>query len=337
MCSKSESGFALITCMLISLILITIGMSFTYRARQKLQVAQQLKDRLQADLRTWSAYQQVLYELSTSVFFQSGAQTGPLDKNYSAAHPALEALAPGGVVSSGPTSSGLTPSGLGLVQPNKPPVNFYGEKVAWGEGVTVALKDTAGMVPLIGGDESLLRKLLEYHKVAPAQIERILDSLEDWQDSDELKRLNGAESWQYKMMNAGYMPRNSFCQTLDELLLVWGMTPEILNALRPDLTFFGGATFNLMNASPTLLRAFYYPNTALADTLLEARSKGILTDDFSGTAAASGVEGDFSSWPSTRTQISVEGKYGGSTSRMTVLCNRTETLKAPFQVELWKK
>lgn len=320
--SAPESGFALVICMLIALIIITIGMSFTYRVKQKLRVAQQMKDRLQADLRTWSAYQQVLYELSTSLFLGSHFPAGSFDENSFLANPATKAM---------------TPAGLGAVEPTRPVINFHGEKVTWDEGVTVTLQDTAGKVPLLGDDPVLLRRLLEYHQVPSDQVNRIIDSLEDWQDADDLKRLNGAESWQYKIMGVNYVPRNYTCQTMDELLLTWGMTREILDLVRPDMVYFSGGVFNYMNASATLIRASFYPNLSFADKILEARSKGILTSQFLTQGLGLGLDEESSPYPGRRVEISVEGRYGGSISRMTVLLNRTATMKAPFQVESWKR
>src|SRR5262245_47856245 len=50
----------------------------------------------------------------------------------------------------------------------------------------------------------------------------------DWIDADDTPRANGAESDYYSTMNPPYRPRNGPLQTLEELLFVRGVTPDLL-------------------------------------------------------------------------------------------------------------
>lgn len=52
----------------------------------------------------------------------------------------------------------------------------------------------------------------------------LVDAIIDWVDADDNPRANGAESSSYQT----YLPRNGPLNSLDELLLVQGMTPDIL-------------------------------------------------------------------------------------------------------------
>ena len=70
--------------------------------------------------------------------------------------------------------------------------------------------------------------LLVNYGLSGEQAETIADSVLDWKDADELHRLNGAESDYYMSMTDSYKSKNSNFDTLEELLLVKGMTPEIL-------------------------------------------------------------------------------------------------------------
>jgi type II secretion system (T2SS) protein K len=54
------------------------------------------------------------------------------------------------------------------------------------------------------------------------------DSILDWIDPDENPRPNGAESQYYSGLNPPYNCKNYYLDTVDELLLVQGMTPQIL-------------------------------------------------------------------------------------------------------------
>jgi len=70
--------------------------------------------------------------------------------------------------------------------------------------------------------------LLVNYGLSGEQAETIADSVLDWKDSDELHRLNGAESDYYMSLPEPYKSKNKNYDTIEELLLVKGITPEIL-------------------------------------------------------------------------------------------------------------
>jgi type II secretory pathway component PulK len=89
----------------------------------------------------------------------------------------------------------------------------------------------------------------------------IIASIQDWRDSNEEHRLNGAESDYYQGLPTPYRSKNADFDTVDELLQVRGITREILYG-RPDspglieyLTVWGAEGVNVNTASPVVLRA----------------------------------------------------------------------------------
>lgn len=62
----------------------------------------------------------------------------------------------------------------------------------------------------------------------PGMTEYIADSMLDWIDTDDTIRLYGAESEYYENLSPPYEAKNGPLETLDELLLVQGVTPELL-------------------------------------------------------------------------------------------------------------
>ncbi len=56
----------------------------------------------------------------------------------------------------------------------------------------------------------------------------IADSILDWMDADDTKNPYGAESEDYQQMNPPYKAKNGPFETIDELLLVKGVTPTLL-------------------------------------------------------------------------------------------------------------
>ena len=62
----------------------------------------------------------------------------------------------------------------------------------------------------------------------PGMTEEIADSILDWMDEDTEPREYGAEDEYYAALDPPYYPRNGIPDSLDELLLVRGMTPKLL-------------------------------------------------------------------------------------------------------------
>lgn len=62
----------------------------------------------------------------------------------------------------------------------------------------------------------------------PNMTNEIADAMLDWIDSDEVVRQYGAESEYYQTLPQPYKPANGFLTTLDDLLLVRGVTPLLL-------------------------------------------------------------------------------------------------------------
>jgi hypothetical protein len=58
--------------------------------------------------------------------------------------------------------------------------------------------------------------------------EQIVDAILDWRDADSTQGANGAESAYYNGLTPPYNCKNQPFETLEELLYVRGITPEIL-------------------------------------------------------------------------------------------------------------
>lgn len=80
------------------------------------------------------------------------------------------------------------------------------------------LNDTSGII---------LKALLTQMGVEDENADTIVDSILDWKDADDLVRLHGAESDYYMSLSNPYKAKNANFDTLEELLLVKGVTYEI--------------------------------------------------------------------------------------------------------------
>ncbi len=77
------------------------------------------------------------------------------------------------------------------------------------------------------------KMLFEQAGVPNTRWDSLLDCLDDWQDEGDLHLLNGAESDDPFYRKRGYECKNAPVDTVDELLLIKGWTPEILYGTQP--------------------------------------------------------------------------------------------------------
>ena len=101
--------------------------------------------------------------------------------------------------------------------------------VQMGDGYyTIRIMDEAGHVNINSVSDIILKNLLLNVGVQAEEVDTIVDSIMDWKDPDDLHRLHGAESDYYMSLPIPYKAKNANFDTLEELLLVKGIKPEIL-------------------------------------------------------------------------------------------------------------
>jgi general secretion pathway protein K len=93
---------------------------------------------------------------------------------------------------------------------------------------TVKLTAESGKVDINAASDVVLKNLLLNSGVQSEEADIIVDSIMDWKDPDDLHRLHGAENDYYTSLPNPYKAKDSKFDALEELLLVKGMTPEIL-------------------------------------------------------------------------------------------------------------
>jgi hypothetical protein len=106
----------------------------------------------------------------------------------------------------------------------------------------------------------ILENLITYLGFEDSAAQIITASVIDWIDQDPhlFNGLNGAEEDYYLDKGAGYSCKNAPFDSLQELMLVRGMTKEIFAALEPYITVFprsGRFLVNLETAAPSVLYA----------------------------------------------------------------------------------
>jgi general secretion pathway protein K len=144
-------------------------------------------------------------------------------------------------------------------------------------GITIE----SGKVDINRTPEVILRNLLDILGYEPEVVDTIADSVMDWKDADDFYRLHGAESDYYLSLPDPYEARNEPFETLEELMLVKGVTPEILygeegkKGLIDFFTVYSGTGKINLNAAPReVLMAIPGMSSEIADSLLEWREEG---------------------------------------------------------------
>ena len=107
------------------------------------------------------------------------------------------------------------------------PLNYVNLELADG-GADVEIIDETGKINLNLAPPHLIYNLLIMVGAQPDEADTITDSIEDWRDPDDLYRPNGAELDYYQSLDPPYFPKNGPFDVPEELLLVKGVSPEVV-------------------------------------------------------------------------------------------------------------
>jgi len=100
--------------------------------------------------------------------------------------------------------------------------------VAFGNGsYEVRIENVSGRININLANKHLLKTLLSGFDLDESEKDIITDSILDWRDADRNHRLNGAEDDYYQSLAVPYEAKDADFDSVDELLMVRGMTPEI--------------------------------------------------------------------------------------------------------------
>ena len=193
-CSKlaSQSGVALILVLWIFIFLFVVAFEFSTSAREEATAAQRFSDETTGYYLALAGFQSGLYDFLNQ---QSGAG------------------------SQGSQPQQVTQTDL-----------FDGEfrEQQLGAGMLrVRLIDESGKININRVNEETLRRVFINVGVDAARSDILVDSIMDWRDPDDLHRANGAENDYYQSLTPPYTARNGPLDTVEDLLWIRGMTPDL--------------------------------------------------------------------------------------------------------------
>lgn len=200
-----QQGIALLVVLWVMTMLTVIVGQFCYSMRSEINMTRNFRDSTKAYYQARAGIQQALFQL-----LKTGKQ---------------EAV------------------GSELDSPLAWRVNVENPQVMLGDGsFTVRVGNVSGLININLADSSLLELMFIGLELDDTEQKIIVDSIQDWRDADDFHRLNGAENDYYQRLPEPYSSQNGPFRSIEDLLLVRGMTREILAAIRDRITIYPKAS-----------------------------------------------------------------------------------------------
>ncbi len=245
--SGSERGVALLIVLWLLVILMIIVFSFSFMARTETTSTLVFKEGVEKRLVAEAGIEAAITELFRRTFYK-GQQT------------------PSGIDDNVRVDGTLYGGSLGS------------------DAYTYRILEESGRININKLDDAsaaILGNLLVNRGLSLEDADIVVDSVLDWKDQDDEPRLHGAESDYYMALAVPYKAKNGAFDSVEELLMVRGMTPEILygSAGTPGIfdlltVHSGTGAINVNTAPREVLAALPGMGPDMADLLIAARQSG---------------------------------------------------------------
>lgn len=244
----SEKGVALMMVLWVMALLSIIIAEFAFSMRTELKITGNFKEEVENYYRAQAAIQQAMTEVLSPDISHNYLKDGKL---------VFATKEEGGEEYQAETE-----------EPDYIPER---ENISFNNGYfSYKIEDEEGKIYLnrFGADNEnnrqILARLLEKGAgmTEGTEMDTIIDSIMDWLDKDDLHKINGAEDDYYQSLSPPYECKDGPFDTVEELLLVKGITPEILfgsgegensSGIAQYLTVWGSSRFNPYTADETTI------------------------------------------------------------------------------------
>jgi len=206
----NEKGIALVLILWVLVLLSVIAGEFCFAMRTEVNITRNFKDQSEAYYLALAGVNRAIGELIRNERIRQ--KSTPLNEKGKAA-----------VVKEGTEETEQT-------EEDEDPwrINVDVAPVSFGGGeFRVRIGNESGKININGANEALLKMMVEAFDIEQQQKDIIVDSILDWRDENDLHRLNGAENEYYNGLPEPYPCKNGSFDSVEELLLVRGVTPEI--------------------------------------------------------------------------------------------------------------
>ena len=187
----NNKGIALILVLLVILLLMVIVFEFSFAMKVEITATRNFKDETDCYFYAQSGFQQAVAEIIKGHVFRDEEET------------------------------------TGEVSPWRDDQRKIEMEIGHGKA-EVMISNERGKYDINTVPEDLLRNLIATLGVEERERDIIVDSIMDWKDDDNLHRINGAEDDYYESLSDPYHSKDGPFDTVEELLLVRGITPALL-------------------------------------------------------------------------------------------------------------
>jgi len=141
--------------------------------------------------------------------------------------------------------------------------------------LNVSLQSSSGLIDLNRASPEIIKALLQTVDTTAETQQTILDSLLDWRDEDDLKRLVGAEDDDYRAQGLSYGPSNGLMNSVSELARVYGVTSAEYEALQSSVTVYSGQSrIDITSAPRRVLASLPAMDATMTDSIINERATG---------------------------------------------------------------
>jgi hypothetical protein len=265
---KFGEGFILVTTIWILAIITVAAGFFALWTQRSLSIAQSMQEDIQGEIDLYSTQADVLYLLATQRF-TIGGLTVPLPKKEEESASLTEAIMKKALTdySSDPAK------GTEIVQDDRP---YFGHGKAY-----FAMQDAGGLINLNFESDEVISRLLGTLGVKVELRDSLVAKLRDYTDVDDLKHLNGAESYEYRQFHLPPPSNRLLSNPLEcKRILGWSDQPglweedalaQLTNTLLP-------AHPNFNTAPAKVLQAAYNMDTNGAERIIKLRQSMLFYD-----------------------------------------------------------
>jgi general secretion pathway protein K len=136
--------------------------------------------------------------------------------------------------------------------------------------IALAIEDQRGLIDINHAGPGLLRALFRANGAEPETADPLVDRIVEWRSPPGTQHFAGASDTDAAELD--YRPRHGPFQSLDELQLVKGMTPEIYKQVAAALTIYPHTgDFDMRVAPRAVLRVIPGMNPSRAELALAGR------------------------------------------------------------------
>jgi general secretion pathway protein K len=259
-----ESGIALLIVLWVMALLIVISLSFSVMARTEIFSTLTFKE-----------------QMGNKYLAEAGLQRSIMEIYYRKANINIQATSPEKEIYRTDGTFYVAEMGIGYCK--------------------LSLTDESGKININAITDStgiILNNLLVNMGIEKETADTIVDSILDWKDADDLTRLHGAESDYYMSLPNPYKAKNANFDSIEELLLVKGVTPKILygDGKLPGLINFitiysNTDKININAAAPEVLRAIPFMSDDTVQKIMDYRTADNTRKD--GSNLQAGLAGDY--------------------------------------------